>query len=631
MALLDDISCPDDLRELSDGQTEKLATEIRRFLIEHVSRTGGHLGPNLGVVELTLAIHRVFDSPNDPIIFDTGHQSYVHKILTGRAGDFDTLRREGGLSGYPSRSESPHDWVENSHASTSLSWAEGIAEGIRLRGEDRTVVAVIGDGALTGGMAWEALDSIAARQDLRLVIVVNDNGRSYYPTVGGLANRLSAIRTDPRYEETLDRIKQHVTDKPLGRQVYGLMHGVKTGVKDALIGQQGIFSDLGIKYLGPVDGHDLGAMERVLEMARRYRQPVIVHTITSKGKGYPAAERDEEDHFHTVGAMDPVTCEPLATDRGATWTSTFAETMTEIGEQRDDVVAVTAAMLHPVGLAPFAERFGDRVLDVGIAEQHALTMAAGLSAAGMHPVVALYATFLNRAFDQLLMDVGMHHQGVTVVLDRAGLTGTDGASHNGMWDMSMCSLVPGLRLASPRDRGHLVGLLHEAVGIDDGPTVIRYSKDRMPDEIPVVADREGLDILQEGDPEGLLLVCHGQLCGETLEAARLLDGPAATVVSPHWDLPICDALLEAAASSRAVVSIEDGLVVGGLGSRLSQELRLRGVWTPVRELGIPQAYLPHASRSALLHRLGLDAEGIAASVRDLAGRIPASAQAAQQA
>lgn len=616
MALLDDVSCPDDLRKLTERQTVRLAAEIRRFLIDHVSRTGGHLGPNLGVVELTLAMHRVFDSPNDPIIFDTGHQSYVHKMLTGRAGLFDTLRQEGGLSGYPSRAESAHDWVENSHASTSLSWAEGLAEGIRLHRQDRTVVAVIGDGALTGGMAWEALDSIADQQDLRLVIVVNDNGRSYYPTVGGLANRLSTIRTDPRYEETLDRIRQHVSDKPLGRQVYGLMHGVKAGMKDALIGQ-GIFSDLGIKYLGPVDGHDIDSLERVLELARRYRQPVIVHAITSKGKGYPAAERNQEDHFHTVGAMDPVTCVPVKTGGGETWTQAFAQTLVEIGRRRDDVVAITAAMLHPVGLAPFAQQFPDRVFDVGIAEQHALTSAAGLSAAGMHPVVALYATFLNRAFDQLLMDVGLHHQGVTVVLDRAGITGSDGPSHNGMWDMAMCSIVPGLRLASPRDRGHLRSLLHEAVDIDDGPTVIRYSKDAMPAQVPVLESRGGLDVLSRGEDGGLLLVAHGQLCGPALEACRLLDGPAPTVVSPRWDLPVCDELVAMAQAARGVVSVEDGVVVGGLGSRLSQELRSRAVWTPVRELGIPSRYLAQASRSSLMARLGLDAEGIAGAVRGL--------------
>ncbi len=631
MALLDTIHCPDDLRRLTDRQTEELAGEIRQFLIEHVSRTGGHLGPNLGVVELTLAIHRVFESPSDPIIFDTGHQSYVHKIITGRTGRFDTLRQEDGLSGYPSRAESEHDWVENSHASTSLSWAAGMAEGIRLHGEDRTVVAVIGDGALTGGMAWEALDSIAAQQDLRLVIIVNDNGRSYYPTVGGLANRLSAIRTDPRYEETLDRIKQHIADKPLGRQVYGLMHGVKTGMKDALIGNQGIFSDLGIKYLGPVDGHDIDALERALELAKRYRQPVIVHAITSKGKGYAAAEHDEEDHFHTIGAIDPATGKPLADKDTDSWTGTFAATMVRIGSARPDVVALTAAMLHPVGLAPFAERFPDRIFDVGIAEQHALTSAAGLSAAGLHPVVALYSTFLNRAFDQLLMDAGLHRQGVTVVLDRAGVTGSDGASHNGMWDTSICGIVPGIRLACPRDRSHLESALWEAVDIDDGPSVIRYSKDRMPAHVPVLRSTGGLDVLSqtrgEEAPVDVLLVCHGPMCGQTLAAAEMLatdqglDGAGITVVSPRWSLPVNEELLTMAASARAVVSVEDGLVVAGLGSRLSSELRGREVWTPVLELGIPSRYLPHASRSSLMRQIGLDAEGIAERTRGLLHRL----------
>jgi 1-deoxy-D-xylulose-5-phosphate synthase len=627
MALLDTIHGPEDLRRLTDAQTVELADEIRQFLIEHVSRTGGHLGPNLGVVELTLAIHRVFSSPQDPIVFDTGHQSYVHKIITGRADQFETLRQEDGLSGYPSRAESEHDWVENSHASTSLSWAEGMAEGIRLSGRDRTVVAVIGDGALTGGMAWEALDSIAAQQDLRLVIIVNDNGRSYYPTVGGLANRLSTIRTDPRYEETLDRIKQLVTDKPLGRQVYGLMHGVKTGMKDALIGDQGIFSDLGIKYLGPVDGHDLDALERVLSLAKRYRQPVIVHAITSKGKGYPAAEHDEEDHFHTIGAVDPLTGRPRGLSKGESWTAAFSATMVEIGDARPDVVAITAAMLHPVGLASFAARFPDRIFDVGIAEQHALTSAAGLAAMGYHPVVALYSTFLNRAFDQLLMDAGLHRAGVTVVLDRAGVTGSDGASHNGMWDTSICGIVPGIRLSCPRDRGHLESVLWQAVEVDDGPTVIRYSKDHMPALVPVRRSIGGLDVLfqtrGDRDPIDVLLVAHGQVCADTVAAAELLsgdhglDGAGITVVSPRWSLPIDQDLLAMAASARAVVSVEDGLVIGGLGSRLSTELHRAGVWTPVLELGIDSQYLPHASRSSLMHRLGLDAEGIAESTRGL--------------
>lgn len=417
MALLDDIGCPDDVRKLTTKQAEDLAEEIRAFLIDKVSRTGGHLGPNLGVVELTIALHRVFDSPHDPIIFDTGHQSYVHKILTGRANGFEKLRQRGGLSGYPSRAESVHDWVENSHASASLSWAEGMAKGFLSQGEDRTVVAVIGDGALTGGMAWEALNSIADQQGLRLVIVVNDNGRSYTPTVGGLANQLAIIRTDPHYEEALDRMKRHVTDKPLGKQVFGLMHAAKAGVKDALIGN-GIFSDLGIKYLGPVDGHDVLSVERALELAKRYGHPVIVHVMTTKGKGFAAAEANEEDHFHAVGRIDPVTGASLKASGGASWTQAFAGAMVELGERRPDIVGVTAAMLHPVGLAPFAARHPDRVLDVGIAEQHAVTSAAGMAAAGLHPVVALYSTFLNRAFDQLLMDAGLHHAGVTIVLDR---------------------------------------------------------------------------------------------------------------------------------------------------------------------------------------------------------------------
>lgn len=619
MALLDDIGCPDDVRKLTTQQADDLAEEIRTFLIDNVSRTGGHLGPNLGVVELTIALHRVFDSPHDPIIFDTGHQSYVHKILTGRAAGFDKLRQRGGLSGYPSRSESAHDWVENSHASTSLSWAEGLAEGFLSRGEDRTVVAVIGDGALTGGMAWEALDSIADQQDLRLVIVVNDNGRSYTPTVGGLANQLAIIRTDPHYEEALDRMKRHVTEKPLGKQVFGLMHAAKAGVKDALIGN-GIFSDLGIKYLGPVDGHDVSSVERALELAKRYEHPVIVHVMTTKGKGFAAAEANEEDHFHAVGQIDPKTGKSLKVAGGASWTHAFAGAMVELGERRPDVVGVTAAMLHPVGLAPFAARHPERVLDVGIAEQHAVTAAAGMAAAGLHPVVALYSTFLNRAFDQLLMDAGLHHAGVTIVLDRAGITGTDGASHNGMWDMAICGIVPGLMLSAPRDRQHLISLLDEAVDTDDRPTIIRYSKAPMPDDIPVVSSHEGLDVLREGPEDGILVVAHGQLCTDALKAADSLDVPV-RVVSPRWSLPVCEGLLEEASRAHAIISVEDGLVVSGLGSHLADALSEQGVWRPTHNLGIPQRYLDHDSRSAIMAELGLNAEGIAEAVAQLASQL----------
>lgn len=621
MALLDDIGCPEDVKKLTTQQVERLADEIRSFLIDKVSRTGGHLGPNLGVVELTIALHRVFDSPHDPIIFDTGHQSYVHKILTGRAAGFETLRQGGGLSGYPSRSESPHDWVENSHASTSLSWAEGMAKGFFSRGEKRTVVAVIGDGALTGGMAWEALDSIADQQNLRLVIVVNDNGRSYTPTVGGLANQLAIIRTDPHYEEALERMKRHVTEKPLGKQVFGLMHAAKAGVKDALIGN-GIFSDLGIKYLGPVDGHNVASVERALELAKRYEHPVIVHVMTTKGKGFAAAEANEEDHFHAVGQIDPKTGKSLKTSGGASWTQAFAGAMVELGERRPDVVGVTAAMLHPVGLAPFAARHPERVLDVGIAEQHAVTVAAGMAAAGLHPVVALYSTFLNRAFDQLLMDVGLHHAGVTIALDRAGITGTDGASHNGMWDMAICGIVPGLMLSAPRDRQHLLSVLDEAVDIDDRPTVIRYSKDPMPDDIPVVSSHDGLDVLCDGPQDGILLVAHGQLCTDAVKAVSDLDFPV-RVVSPRWSLPICEGLLDEASRARAIVSVEDGLAISGLGSHLAHALSERGIWHPMRHLGIPQRYLDHDSRSAIMAELGLNAEGIAEAVAQMASALDA--------
>ena len=621
MSLLDRVHCPDDLRQLSVEESEELAGEIRNFLIEHVSRTGGHLGPNLGVVEITIALHRVFDSPRDPIIFDTGHQSYVHKILTGRADQFDRMRQEDGLSGYPSRAESEHDWVENSHASTSLSWAEGMAKAFQRQGhDDRIVVAVIGDGALTGGMAWEALNSIAAQPDLPLVIVVNDNGRSYTPTVGGLADRLSAIRTDPHYEDALVRMKKAVTGAPLGKQVYGLMHGVKAGVKDVLVGGPGIFSDLGIKYLGPVDGHNVADLERAFELAKRFGRPVIVHAITVKGKGFAAAENNKEDAFHAVGKIDPTTGQSLGGTSAHTWSGAFSASMVEIGEKRPDVFGITAAMLYPVGLAPFAARHPDRIMDVGIAEQHALTVAAGMAPAGLHPVVALYSTFLNRAFDQLLMDVGLHEQGVTVVLDRAGITGTDGASHNGMWDLAICGIVPGLMMAAPRDRAHLESVLWQAIDIDDRPTVIRYSKDPMPETVEVLRTIDEVDVLKEGAPGGVLMVAHGQLCGTAVEAATSLDEEV-TVVSPRWALPINPALVSMARESRAVVSVEDGLVSQGLGAQLSARLRESAVWTPTCEFGVPKQFLAQASRSSIMKRIGLDAPGIAESVNQFLQRI----------
>nr|NLI51280.1 1-deoxy-D-xylulose-5-phosphate synthase [Propionibacterium sp.] len=617
MSVLERISDPRDLRDLGPRDLEALAAEIRTFLIRQVSRTGGHLGPNLGVVELTIALHRVFDSPRDPIVFDTGHQSYVHKILTGRRDAFPQLRQRGGLSGYPSRAESEHDWVENSHASTSLSWAEGLARAFQLRGEDRTVVAVIGDGALTGGMAWEALNNIAIQPDLRLVVVVNDNGRSYTPTVGGLATHLQGLRTDRRYEQALKAIKESVRAAPLvGGPVYGLMHGLKAGVKDVLA-PQGLFADLGLKYLGPIPGHQLSQLEGALESARNFGGPVIVHVITEKGKGYGPAERHDEDRFHAVSKIDEVTGEPLASAAARpTWTKSFADHLVRLGRRRPDVVAITAAMLHPTGLGPFASAFPDRVFDVGIAEQHAVTFAAGLARGGLHPIVALYATFLNRAFDQVLMDVALHRLGVTLVLDRAGLTGPDGASHNGMWDHSILGLVPGLRLAAPRDEPRLAEALETATSIDDAPSVIRFSKETVPAPLPAVRRHGSVDVLTDAPGARVLVVGYGQFAGLAVEVGqRVADqGIPVTVVDPVWALPVSADLVDLCAAHEFVVTLEDSGVVGGLGARLAQELRDRDLRTPVHNLGIPQRFLPHASRRELLEELGLVPQDVARAV-----------------
>ncbi len=626
MTVLDSIQQPSDLHGLAVEELKELAEEIRAFLISNVSRTGGHLGPNLGVVELTIALHRVFDSPTDPIIFDTGHQSYVHKILTGRRAGFATLRQPGGLSGYPSRAESPHDWVENSHASTSLSWAEGLAKGFRLSGQDRQVVAVIGDGAQTGGMTWEALNNIAVQRDLGLVIVVNDNGRSYTPTVGGIATQLqglgqqlSAIRTDRRYERLLTWVKRRVRALPkIGPMVYGILHGIKMGVRDVLV-PQGMFTDLGLKYIGPINGHDIGAVELALQQAKGFGGPVLVHCITEKGRGFWPAEEHEQDRFHAVGQFDESNGEPLAPSGLRTWTDAFSEELARIGSTNDHVVALTAAMLHPTGLDRFARHFPERVFDVGIAEQHAVTSAAGLAAAGLHPVVAVYATFLNRAFDQVLMDVALHRLGVTFVLDRAGVTGPDGPSHNGMWDLSMLGLVPGVRLAAPRDEQRLVEALQLAVTVSDGPTVIRFSKEPVPEPIPALEGRGSVDVLLTSETGRVLEVGHGQLCGLAVEVGHELRdrGIGVTVVDPVWALPVSADLLRLVAAHELVVSLEDGGVAGGLGSRLSQEARAAGIDTALREFGIPQDFLPQGNRADLLQAIGLSAKRIADEVTEV--------------
>ena len=623
-SVLDTIKGPRDLRRLGRGDLVLLAAEIRTHLIDSVSRTGGHLGPNLGVVELTLAIHRVFDSPRDTVIFDTGHQSYVHKLVTGRR-DFSQLRQPGGLSGYPSRAESVHDVVENSHASTAVSWGDGVAKAYRLRGEhDRHVVAVIGDGALTGGMAWEALNNIAADTTLPLVVVVNDNERSYAPTIGGLANHLATLRTTSGYERFLTWGKQALGRTPVvGSMVYDTLHGMKKGLKD-IVAPQGMFEDLGLKYLGPVDGHDIEALEHVLRRARAYGGPVLVHVLTQKGRGFGPALSDDADRFHAVPAnIDPETGVPLAASDALTWTSVFADEMLAVADERHDVVATTAAMLIPVGLHLFAEAYPDRVFDVGIAEQHAATSAAGLAFGGLHPVVAVYATFLNRAFDQVLMDCALHRAGVTFVLDRAGVTGSDGASHNGMWDMSMLQLVPGLRLAAPRDGARLRAQLREALEVDDAPTVLRFPKGAVPDDIPALRREGGVDVLREVADADVLLVAVGAMAGLGVEVADRLaaHGMQATVVDPRWVIPVDPALVGLARAHRLVVSVEDNSRVGGVGSRLAQHLRDANVPTPVVNLGIPPQFLDHGSRGQILAELGLTAQDVARRVVEELARL----------
>ncbi|MET4001469.1 MULTISPECIES: 1-deoxy-D-xylulose-5-phosphate synthase [Arthrobacter] len=634
MGLLETITHPRDLSRLSEHQMEELAQEIRGFLIANVSQTGGHLGPNLGVVELTLAIHRIFDSPRDSIIFDTGHQSYVHKLLTGRQ-NFSTLRQQGGLSGYPDRGESEHDIVESSHASSSLSWADGIARAHQLKGEnDRYVVAVIGDGALTGGMTWEAINNIAADKDRKVVIVVNDNGRSYAPTVGGVADYLASlrpaidqVRTHKKYEASMDWGKKRLQDgNAAGRFVYKSLHAAKKGVKDWWA-PQGLFDDLGMKYVGPVDGHDEKAMEAALQLAKNYAGPVIVHAFTEKGRGYAPARADVNDQFHAVGVINPETGASVEQSSGKSWTGVFGEEITKIAEEREDIVAITGAMLLPVGFAALAAKFPERVIDVGIAEQHALTMAAGMAFGGLHPVVAIYATFLNRAFDQLLMDVALHKAGVTIVLDRAGVTGPDGPSHHGMWDLSMLQIVPGLHLAAPRDAQRLREELREAVAISDAPSVVRYSKGKVGPEVAAIERLyDGVDVLSRSQHEmpgaakepqaDVLIVSVGSMSELSLDVAARIgaQGISSTVVDPRWVLPVPRSIVQLASQHRIVIVVEDGVRAGGVGSRIRQELRAAGIDTALNEVGLPVEFLAHGSREQVLERVGLTAQRVAQDV-----------------
>jgi 1-deoxy-D-xylulose-5-phosphate synthase len=624
--LLHSLTSPDDLKAIAPERLPELASEIREFLIRSVAKSGGHLGSNLGVVELTIALHRTFDSPRDVILFDTGHQGYVHKLLTGRIGSFEKLRQRGGTSGYPNRGESEHDVIENSHASTALSWGDGISRAFALKGEnDRSVVVLVGDGALTGGMAWEALNNIATSKDRSLVILVNDNERSYSPTIGGISTYLTTLRATRGYERFLEWGKNMLEKTPVvGEPIFETLHGMKKGIKE-IIAPQGMFEDLGLKYLGPVDGHDIQAIENILKAARDFGGPVIVHAITEKGRGFAPAIQDEAEKFHAVGPVDPETGESLAAS-GKTWTSIFSDELVAIGKERSEVVAITAAMLGPTGLDKFAEMFPERTFDVGIAEQHAVASAAGMTFGGLHPVVAIYSTFLNRAFDQLLLDVSLHKAGATFVLDRSGITGDDGPSHHGMWDLALTGIVPHLKVAAPRDGTRLQELLREAVTITDQPTVLRFPKGSVAVDIPAFERRDGIDLLYRGESADILVVSIGAMAAIAVEAAAQAyrEGVGVTVLDPRWVKPLAPAIITMAQRYSHVVVIEDGIRHGGIGSTLAESMRDAGVEVPVHSIGIPLTFIEHAKRAEILSDLGISAQQISRSLVELrsTGELP---------
>ena len=614
--MLESIKSPQDLHGLSYEQLEELSSEIRQFLITKVSKTGGHLGPNLGVVELTLAIHRTFDSPKDVVLFDTGHQSYVHKMITGRAEQFDGLRQRGGIAGYPNRRESEHDVIENSHASTALSWADGISLGFSLTNQrDRHVVVVVGDGALTGGMSWEALNNIATSNDRNLTIVVNDNERSYSPTIGGLATYLATLRVTRGYERFLDWGKEILSHTPVvGAPIYETLHGMKKGIKD-IVAPQGMFEDLGLKYVGPIDGHNIEAMERALEQAKEFGEPVLIHVITEKGKGHQPAVADEAEKFHAVGVVDPETGTPLAKS-STSWTNIFSEELLALGKERKDIVAITAAMLGPTGLDKFQSEFPERTIDVGIAEQHAVTSAAGLAFAGLHPVIAVYSTFLNRAFDQLLLDVALHKAGVTFVLDRAGITGDDGPSHHGIWDLAITGLVPTMHVAAPRDAARLRETLREAVAINDAPTAVRFPKGAVQGDIPAFERRDGVDVLYRGESADVLLISIGSMAAIAVEAASQAyrEGVGVTVIDPRWVKPLPASLISMADRYKSIVVLEDGIKHGGIASAISEQCREAGLNIAIHSIGVPLEFIEHSRRSEILEDLGITAQKISRDI-----------------
>ena len=613
--MLDRITSPADLRSLTEPELQALAEEIRLFLVASVSKTGGHLGPNLGVVELTLALHRVFDSPKDRILWDTGHQAYVHKLLTRPRDGFARLRKLGGMSGYPNRSESRHDFIENSHASTGLSYAAGMAEALRRQGGEGQVVVVVGDGALTGGMAYEALNNIGHRKS-PVIIVVNDNGRSYAPTIGGLAQHLAQQLTvlNPSYHRTKSRVDRLLRTLPAGEKAIEAGRRVKEGLKE-LVSPRTFFEYLGIKYSGPINGHDLDDVERTLRQVRLLGGPAVVHVITTKGRGYGPAEEDEIDHLHGVSAFDVLTAKPLS--KKTTYTDIFGEALVREAEDNPRLIAITAAMGSSAGLGPFAERFPDRFFDVGIAEQHAVTFAAGLAMAGMRPVVVIYSTFLQRALDQVMMDVCLHRLPVTFVLDRAGITGDDGPSHHGIFDLTFLRAMPGLTLAAASDPQELRDLLHTAIaGIADGPFAIRFPKgaagegEVAPPQILPIGE---WDVLRQGS--AALLLATGKMVGVAMEAAALLDreGMPLTVINARYIKPLDSRLESWARRHPAVFSLEDNVVAGGFGSAIAEALAPHGI--PVTPLGVPDHFIEQGGQAELLKKLALDPSGVAETIR----------------
>jgi 1-deoxy-D-xylulose-5-phosphate synthase len=614
--LLEEIAGPDDLKALGSADLERLCAEIRDLLVTSVARTGGHLGPNLGVVELTVALHRVFDSPRDRIVFDTGHQAYVHKMLTGRAGRFDSLRQHGGMSGYPSRSESEHDLIENSHASTGLSYALALATARELRGEGGKVVCVIGDGALTGGMAYEALNNIGQRQP-ELIIILNDNGRSYAPTVGGIAENLGQLRLSPKYERAKGAAGQTLRQLPVvGESAYGAAKRMKDSLKQ-LVSPISIFETLGLKYGGPIDGHDIRALEKAMRDASAFHGPVVIHVVTDKGHGYAPAVGDEVDKFHGVSSFDASS--GRFSTKPAAWTDVFGEALLEAAEADERIVAITAAMASSTGLLPFAARFPERFFDVGIAEQHAVTFAAGLAMQGLRPVVCIYSTFLQRAFDQVACDVALHRLPVTFVLDRAGITGDDGASHHGMLDLAYLRLIPGMVVSAPSSPDELRRLVATAIA-HDGPFAIRYPRGSAPTAgaAPLRPLEIGsMSVLREGADVALLAV--GKMVGVACEAADALQGEgiACTVVDARFVKPLDAGIADLAARHRAVLTIEDGTAVGGFGDAVLEALAQAGVTVPLRRVGLPDSFIEHGAQALLLHRFGLDAEGVVTAAREL--------------